>query len=87
MRLSVLGLILTLALAMFVAPLAIEAQQPAKVPRLGLLILVSSSAVVSRIEAFRQASATSGMSRARISLLSLALQKGKLTGSPRSWRS
>src|SRR5262249_28781246 len=54
MRRSVLGLILTLALAMFVAPLATEAQQPAKVPRLGLLILVSSSAIASRIEAFRQ---------------------------------
>jgi len=31
MRLSVLGLILTLALAMFVAPLATEAQPPGKI--------------------------------------------------------
>jgi len=37
MRLSVIGLILTLALAMFVAPLATEAQPPGKIPRVAYL--------------------------------------------------
>ena len=38
MRHSAVGLILTLALAILMAPLAVEAQPPMKVPRVGLLI-------------------------------------------------
>ena len=50
---STIGCIVTLILSLLTAPLTSNAQQAAKVPRLGLLILVSASAVASRIEAFR----------------------------------
>jgi putative ABC transport system substrate-binding protein len=49
-----LGLLVTLALGLLVAPLAAEAQSAGKVPRIGLLIPGSASDFSSRIEAFRQ---------------------------------
>jgi putative ABC transport system substrate-binding protein len=48
-----IGLLVTLALSLLVAPLAADAQPPAKVPRISLLIPGSSSAFAPRIEAFR----------------------------------
>jgi putative ABC transport system substrate-binding protein len=51
---STIGCIVMLILSLLTAPLTSKVQQAAKVPRLGLLIPVSSSAVASRIEAFRQ---------------------------------
>jgi putative ABC transport system substrate-binding protein len=48
-----IGLLVTLALGFLVAPLAADAQPPAKVPRISLLIPGSSSAFAPRIEAFR----------------------------------
>jgi putative ABC transport system substrate-binding protein len=55
MRLSIIGLILTLALTIFTAPLTAEAQQATHVYRIGLLSgLFPSSAPNSRVEAFRQ---------------------------------
>ena len=53
MRLRALGLMLTFALGLLVAPLTAEAQQPTNVPRLGLLIPGSASGFAPRIEAFR----------------------------------
>src|SRR5438876_11762837 len=50
---STIGCIVTLILSLLTAPLTSNAQQAAKVPRLGLLIPVSASGVASRIEAFR----------------------------------
>jgi putative ABC transport system substrate-binding protein len=52
MRLSTIGLIVTLSI--FVAPLNTEAQPPAKVPRIGILSLSSSSDNQHLLDAFRQ---------------------------------
>jgi putative tryptophan/tyrosine transport system substrate-binding protein len=52
MRLSAVGLIVTLALAMFVAPLAAGAQQTGKIPRIG--VLSPSSPPYPSLDAFRQ---------------------------------
>jgi len=49
-----LGLLVTLAFGLLVAPLAAEAQPAGKVPRIGLLIPGSSSGFSSRIEVSRQ---------------------------------
>jgi putative ABC transport system substrate-binding protein len=49
-----LGLLVTLTLAILVAPLAADAQPAGKVSRIGLLMLGSSSGFSSRIEVFRQ---------------------------------
>ncbi len=50
---STIGGIVTLILSLLTAPLTSQAQPAAQVPRLGLLIPSSFSAVASRIEAFR----------------------------------
>jgi putative tryptophan/tyrosine transport system substrate-binding protein len=49
-----IGLLVTLALAIFVAPLTAEAQPPKHVPRIGLLITTSRAAEAMNIEAFRR---------------------------------
>jgi hypothetical protein len=49
-----IGLLVTLALAILVAPLAAEAQQPKNVPRIGLLITNSRAAESTSIEAFHR---------------------------------
>jgi putative ABC transport system substrate-binding protein len=53
MRPSAIGLMLTLALVIFTAPLTPQAQHAAHVSRLGLLMPGSASGYVSRLEAFR----------------------------------
>jgi putative ABC transport system substrate-binding protein len=50
---STVGVIVTLTLSILVAPLPSKAQQLANMPRLGLLIPSSLSAVASRLETFR----------------------------------
>src|SRR5438132_6738971 len=50
---SAVGVIVTLVLSLFAAPLTSQAQSAAHVPRLGLLIPSAVSAVASRLEAFR----------------------------------
>ena len=50
---SAVGGIVTLILSLLVSPFAVEAQQAAKVPQLGLLIQGDSSAFAPLIEAFR----------------------------------
>ncbi len=54
MRLRTLGLIVTLALGILLAPLAAEAQPPKKVPRIGILPPGPSSPRMHVWEAFRQ---------------------------------
>jgi putative ABC transport system substrate-binding protein len=55
MRLSAIGLILTLALAMFVAPLAVDAQAPVKAARIGFLRSAPETPEVRRdLDAFTQ---------------------------------
>ena len=56
MKLRLAALFVTLALGILVAPLATDAQQPAKVPRIGFLVLArASDPLASRVtEAFRQ---------------------------------
>ena len=53
MSYSAVGVIVTLILSLLAAPLTSQAQSAAHVPRLGLLIPSSVSAVASRLEAFR----------------------------------
>jgi len=53
MRLSALGLILTLALGILTAPLTADAQQAGKVPRIGVLSAGSLAGVI-HLEAFRE---------------------------------
>ena len=54
MRCRIIGLIVTLALGIFLAPLAADAQQAEKVSRIGYLGAASPSAVPHLVEAFRQ---------------------------------
>ncbi len=54
MRLRALGLLVTLALGILAAPLAADAQQPAKTPRIGMLRMGSPSDRVEQVEAFRK---------------------------------
>lgn len=54
MRRSVIGLIVTLTLALFLAPFSSEAQQAEKVPRIGILETGSPSSPTPSQEAFRQ---------------------------------
>jgi len=54
MRLSAIGLMLILALAILAVPLTAEAQQPKNVPRIGFLSAASASSISARSEAFRQ---------------------------------
>ena len=54
MRFRSAGLIAALALGPLAAPLAAEAQQPAKIPRIGLLYPSSSSAAAENVAAFGQ---------------------------------
>ncbi len=53
MRLRALGFITALSLGFLSAPLAPEAQQPAKIPRIGLLWPNSLSVYQQRLEVFR----------------------------------
>ncbi len=54
MRRSVIGLMLTLALGLLLAPLAAAAQRPAKVPRIGVLAAFFSSRPPPDLEASRE---------------------------------
>src|SRR5215468_10822197 len=54
MRLRAMGLIVTFALSMLVGPLAVAAQQPAKIPRIGMLLGGSPDWTAPTLEAFRQ---------------------------------
>jgi len=54
MRRSTMGLMLTLAFAILAAPLLPLAQPPAKVPRIGFLLLGASSDNPDLLDAFRQ---------------------------------
>ncbi len=52
MRLRTIGLISTLVLALLAGPLPVEAQTPAKIPRVGFLHLPTKTVV--RVAEFRQ---------------------------------
>lgn len=54
MTLKTMRLITALALSLLAGPLPAEAQQPAKVPRIGFLGALSPSALSARIDAFQQ---------------------------------
>src|SRR5215468_552389 len=54
MRLNAVGLIVALALAILMAPLAVEAQPPSKVPRIGFLMPLLTPDRAHNLEAFRQ---------------------------------
>jgi hypothetical protein len=84
---STVGVMVTFTLSILVAPLPSKAQQLANMPRLGLLIPSSLSAVASRLETFRHGLRDLGYVEGRNITLSIALPKGKLTGSLHSWRS
>ncbi len=54
MKVHAIAVIVTLTLGALLAPVPAEAQQPAKVPRIGFLFSLSPSPNAARIEAFRQ---------------------------------
>jgi len=54
MRLRTIGVISSLVLGLLAGPLPTEAQQPAKVPRIGFLSYNSRSSELARVEAFRR---------------------------------
>jgi hypothetical protein len=49
-----IGLAVVLAVILTLAPLVAEAQQPATVPRIGMLLSGSASSTAPHVEAFRQ---------------------------------
>ena len=53
MLLSTLGILVTMALGVLMMPLASDAQQPGKVPRIGYLWSGTGSIGAPRLEAFR----------------------------------
>ena len=53
-RIKVRGLVVLLAFALLIVPLAADAQQPGKVPRIGFLGAASASGYAPQLEAFRQ---------------------------------
>ncbi len=76
-------LILALSLALLAGPLAADAQQPAKVPRIGVLLLGTSPATVSpAIEAFRQGLRDLGYVEGQNITLELRWGEGKLERLP-----
>ena len=54
MQRHAVGLIVTLALGLFVVPLAVEAQSPAQVPRIGVLASFFSSRPPPNLDALRE---------------------------------
>jgi putative ABC transport system substrate-binding protein len=54
MRRYTIGLLITLALGIFLAPLAADAQTPAKMRTIGFLVPVSPATATRNLEAFRQ---------------------------------
>jgi hypothetical protein len=79
MRLSALGLIL--ALGILTAPLAVEAQPPTKVHRIGYFSQGSAlPEFAPHVEAFRQGCVSLAMWRARTSSLSTVMRKGAQSG-------
>ena len=63
---------------------AADAQQPAKVPRIGYLANITAEAQSARIEAFRQGLRELGYVRGKTSLSSLDTQKESQIAFPRS---
>jgi len=82
MRLSAIGLMLTLALGMLVAPLAAHAQQPKNVPRIGLLITTSRAAESTNIEAFHRGLQALGYVEGQNIIMEYRYADGKLDQLP-----
>ena len=57
-----------------------EAQQPARIPRIGILIAPSASSFSARVEHFANGCASLGMSKEKTFSLSTDMQKGKSNG-------
>ena len=74
------------ALLLTTAPIA-DAQQATKVPRVGVLLALSHSAISDRIEAFARVCATLDTSRGKPSPLSIDMPMGNSSGCPISRRS
>jgi hypothetical protein len=67
----------TLSIGIIMAPLAADAQQPAKAPRVGLLLQGTSASLMTRLEGFYQGLRDPGI------FLSATPRAG--TGAPRGW--
>jgi hypothetical protein len=74
--------IVVLALSLTVAPLAAEAQQAVKVPRVGFLMAGSSQGIQSYLDAFRQGLHELAMWKVRALPLSTDGRRGSTNGSP-----
>jgi putative tryptophan/tyrosine transport system substrate-binding protein len=81
LRKSALGSIL-FAGALLAVAVIVEAQQPKKVPRIGLLSTVSSSSIASRIEAFRQGLRELGYIEGKSVVIEYRWAEGKLDRLP-----
>ncbi|PYN73043.1 MAG: ABC transporter substrate-binding protein [Candidatus Rokuibacteriota bacterium] len=80
MRLIGLAVILTLSLAL--APLALEAQQPGKVPRVGVLLTGDQSRHLTHVEAFRQGLRERGYVEGKNVVIEYRFGDGKLDRLP-----
>jgi hypothetical protein len=77
MQLHIVGLVAILALALFIAPLVTDAQQPTKVARIGMLnVGRPPSGPVLLPRRSSRVSVTSATSRARTSSLSAGMRRG-----------
>jgi len=77
-----IGLAVALALSLFLSPLTTEAQQPGKIPRIGLLGGGSASAIAGRIDAFRQGLSGLGYVEGKTIVIEQMLAEGKLDRLP-----
>ena len=77
-------ILLALCSLLFAPCSAADAQQPAKIPRIGFLITSSPSTISARLEAFRQALRELGRNgMGRTLALSIDMRREKLTTFPR----
>ncbi len=82
MRPRSIGLTVTLALAIFLAPLAAEAQQAGKIYRIGLLLALSPELVQAVLDAFRQGLRDLGYVEGKNIVIEYRSAEGKLDRLP-----
>jgi putative ABC transport system substrate-binding protein len=80
--LNVVGIIVTFALGLLAASLAADAQRPAQLPRIGVLIPGSPTAFATRVAAFRQGLSEQGYVEGQNVAIAYRFAEGKLERLP-----